>query len=78
MFPGNVEYIARERHQEALRQAERQRLIQSFTAQPAAPSAGPQPGPIYWLGGQLVKWGLRLQGQSSALPPAATPDLNYC
>lgn len=72
MFLGNAEYVAYERHKDALRQAEQIRLVKSLSAQ----STEYFPHRLLlsvanWLGGQLVRWGLRLQGDSSAWPPPA-------
>jgi hypothetical protein len=68
MFPGNAEYVARERHQDMLREAEQRRLVE-ITQQG-------RPGPVQqlanWTGGQLVKWGTKLQGQPMSLPPQPT------
>ena len=68
MFPGNAEYVARERHQAMLREAERQRLVE--IAQRGRP--GPVRQLANWTGGQLVKWGTKLQGQAISLPPQAS------
>jgi hypothetical protein len=78
MFPGNAEYVAYERQKDALRYAEQMRLIQTLASQPAEPAHKLWLGMIHWLGSQLVKWGLRLQGESLPLPPAATADSNCC
>jgi hypothetical protein len=68
MFPGNTEYVARERHQDMLREAERRRLVEM--AQQGRP--GPVQQLANWTGGQLVKWGTKLQGQSISLPAQPT------
>ena len=66
MFAGNAEFIARERHQDLLLQAERIRLINTIRPRPA----NERPGfrlITTWLGVQLVRWGLRLQGQPAPI-----------
>ena len=68
MFPGNAEFVARERRQEMLREAEQWRLIETLRRR--------RPGTVQklanWTGNQLVKWGTRLQGQTMSLPPRST------
>lgn len=69
MFPGNAEYVARERHQEMLREAEQRRLVEIARQG----RRGPVQQFVHWTGGQLVKWGTKLQGQPMSLPPQASP-----
>jgi hypothetical protein len=68
MFPGNAEYVARERQQNMLREAEQRRLVEM--AQRGRPGAVRQLA--NWTGDQLVKWGTKLQGQSISLPAQPT------
>ena len=62
MFPGNAEFVARERHQDLLREAEHRRLIKIIEAKPSSSLIRFQQV-IYWIGAQLVTLGLKLQGQ---------------
>ena len=68
MFPGNAEYVARERHQDMLREAERRRLVEM--AQQGRTGPGQQL--VHWTGDQLVKWGTKLQGQPIPVPSQAS------
>lgn len=72
MFPGNAEVVARERHRDALREAEQRRLIKTFAAGPAnRPTKGQKI--VHWLGAQLVTIGLKLQGQNLPESPVVNP-----
>ena len=68
MFPGNVEYVAYERHQDMLREAEQRRLIASVRRQ--RPDRFKRI--VNWIGFQMVKWGTKLQDQTISLPPQPT------
>ena len=68
MFPGNAEYVAREQHQDMLREAEQRHLVEIVQRA----RLGPMQQLANWTGGQLVKWGTRLQGEAIALQPQAT------
>ena len=78
MFPGNAEFVARERRQEMVREAKQRRLIKTLQRQ--------RPGTVQkltnWIGCQLVKWGTRLQDQTVSLPPqpgtAGLTDTKCC
>jgi hypothetical protein len=63
MFPGNAEAVARERHRDALREAEQWRLIKNIEAGQVNRPARLR-NIIHWLGCQLVTLGLKLQGQN--------------
>jgi hypothetical protein len=68
MFPGNVEFIAYERHKDLLQEAERMRLINAVQRQQANDRAASRKL-TNWIGAQMVQWGLRLQGCSIVPPP---------
>jgi hypothetical protein len=72
MFLGNAEYVAYERQKDALRQAEQMRLVKSLPVQSTEYTLHKlRLSAARGLGGQLVKWGLRLQGDKSSWPPPA-------
>ena len=70
MFSSNMEFIARERHRDLLHQAEQIRLIKTLRQQTV--EQGRFRSILTWIGVQMVKWGLKLQGHSLALPPRMT------
>ncbi len=65
MFPGNAEFVARERHKDLLHEANQRRLIKTIEAGQANRSTRLQ-RVVGWVGLQLVTWGLKLQGQPLA------------
>ncbi len=66
MLPAHVEFVVYERRKDLLAEAERVRLIKSLPRQPFSRS-GRWRHITIWIGGQMVKWGLKLQGQSLTL-----------
>lgn len=68
MFPKNNELIAYEQHKARLQKAERLRLIKTLPPRPEDRPVFRQV--THWLGGRLVAWGLKLQGET-VMPPIA-------
>ncbi len=67
MFPGAMESIVNERHENFLQEAERMRLIATIRRQ--QPDQEEVSRKVTnWLGGQMVTWGLKLQGGRVAPP----------
>lgn len=64
MFPNGIaEFIAYEHHRARLAKAERIRLVKAVQrGQVRRP--GNYQKVIHWLGGQMIKWGLKLQDRS--------------
>jgi hypothetical protein len=61
MFPNNIEFFGREKHQERFQDMEQIRLIRlAKLYQPGAWATFRNLA--HWLGRRLVQWGLRLQG----------------
>lgn len=68
MFPGGAEFVPYERHKSLLEQAERARLVKLIRDQPPQAQIKFRTV-IYWLGGQLITWGIRLQKSSMVSSP---------
>lgn len=61
MFPNNIEFFGREKHQERFQDVEQIRLIR--LAKLYQPGAWATVRNInHWLGRRMVQWGLKLQG----------------
>jgi hypothetical protein len=61
MFPSNIEFFAREKHQERFQDMEQIRLVRlAKLRRPGEWSALRNIN--QWLGRRMVQWGLRLQG----------------
>jgi hypothetical protein len=68
MWPDEMEALARRaRQQDLLREAERKNLIRLAELQPTEKKESFRAA-AGWLGGQMVKWGLKLQDYSTASP----------
>jgi hypothetical protein len=68
MFPNNIEFFGREKHQERFQDVEQIRLVRLAKLH--------RPGDweafrnlTHWLGRQMVQWGLRLQGYKVNVGP---------
>jgi hypothetical protein len=62
MLPNEVSYlVSLEQHRDRLRELERHQLIQLAGRQRPA-NRGIHRRVVAWIGGQLVRWGLALQG----------------
>ncbi len=73
MFPyQHLEEIAYARHREFLQQARRKRLINSLRRRPAK-RRGVSQQVTTWAGTQLIRWGVKLQGQQ-AISLRTMPD----
>jgi hypothetical protein len=71
MFPDKDFLVAQERYKELLREAEQERLIQAAGLR--------QPGNwrlrrriTGWIGDRMVRWGWKLLGYETMLPPCCT------
>jgi hypothetical protein len=62
--PDNIEAAARQRRNDLLDEAKRLRLIETLPPQPSGCSQMPLKAK-YWVGGQMIKWGLKLKGIAS-------------
>jgi hypothetical protein len=71
MFPNNLEFFAYERQQDLLRTAEQIKLIETLR-QRQVDERGIFRSVKNWIGVQLVKWGLKLQGHRLILPSQKT------
>jgi hypothetical protein len=61
MFPNNIEFFAREKHQERFQDMDQIRLVRlAKLRRPGERSALRNIN--QWLGRRMVQWGLRLQG----------------
>jgi hypothetical protein len=60
-------WMRQEQYQDLLREAEKERLLQSARLQPSSQWGLPRQT-IKWLGTYVVKWGLKLQVHSSSTP----------
>ena len=75
MFPNNIEFFSRERHQERFQDIEHIRLVklarpQQFKYREISPKIAT------WLGGQMVKVGAKLQSYGSApLPEVSSVEI---
>jgi hypothetical protein len=68
MLPSHGDFRMRqEQYQDLLREAEKERLIQTAKLQPSSKWGLPQQA-AHWLGTYVVKWGLKLQAHSSSTP----------
>jgi hypothetical protein len=70
MFGWDIVLIQEARHQELLRQAERERLIRQALAGRKTSDSFYRRA-LTWLGRQLVAWGWRLQERYGAVGPAS-------
>jgi hypothetical protein len=61
--PNEIETAARQRQEDLLHEAEQLRLIELLSPQPSGCSQIPRKAK-YWVGGQMIKWGLKLKGQT--------------
>jgi hypothetical protein len=61
MFPPNLEDLVHEQHEDRLRDLEQQHLLQTAGLNPSINLKIPRKA-VQWLGGQMVKWGTKLQG----------------
>lgn len=61
MFPPNLEDLVHEQHEDRLRDIEQQRFLYEagFTS---SLDVKIHRKAIHWLGGQMIKWGTKLQG----------------
>ena len=77
MFPGNIEVIIAERRKDLLRQTERMRLVKILRHEQSH-SQTARRTVTHWMGAQMVRWGLKLQGYNltSAPPVAIASNLN--
>jgi hypothetical protein len=64
MLPNDVDFQARERQQDLLREAEREQLAQEASSQ--ADNGQTLRQAAGWIGNQMVKWGTKLQDYSSS------------
>ena len=60
MFPPNLEDLVHEQHEDRLRDLEQQQLLQTAGLNPSINLKIPRKA-VQWLGGQMVKWGTKLQ-----------------
>lgn len=67
MFLHGIEFIARERYKDLLKEAEQIRLIKSLRYRRER-RREIFAGLAYWLGTQMVKWGAKLQGHHPRRP----------
>ena len=76
MFSGERNLIVRkEQYKDWQRNMEQQKLLQANKSQQQADKAWPQEI-AGWLGGQMTKWGTKLQGQEPTLPAKAMSHQN--
>jgi hypothetical protein len=68
MLPSHGDFLVRqEQYQDLLREAEKERLIQTAERQPSGKWGLPRQT-ANWLGTHVVKWGLKLQANRSTAP----------
>ena len=68
MAPSQGDFRMRqEQYQDLLREAEKERLLQSAQLQPSSQWSLPRQT-ANWLGTHVVKWGLKLQAHRSSTP----------